>query len=105
MKTLKVVVTQGDIDAGCNIKPLSENCPIARAVQRALSPLKQSLYVVSVDGADIVLIPRSYGSEIIYYTLPKVARKFVRDFDNKTTRKTVQPFEFKSKPMEAPHGA
>ena len=85
LRTIRVSVTQEDIDAGvaCDC----EKCPIARAM-RALG------YNATVDD-DIVYIwneeLRWEGKKLLWRRLPEVAVRFVAAFDG---GQVVEPFEF-----------
>jgi len=84
MKTIKISVTQDDIDKG--IKNNCEKCPIARALARSFPGYFNlaSIYYLSV---------KAHQKDFYVFMMdtPKVCYDFIRDFDQ---GKPVTPFEF-----------
>jgi hypothetical protein len=82
--TINVQVTDEDIKLG--ERCLSNTCPVARAISRALksrgySPL---IYVNFTD----IMLEKDYKTS---YPLPVIATAFIQAYD---TQREVQPFEF-----------
>lgn len=83
-KSIKVRVTQKNIDEGC-----MENfhfCPIARAVRAA------GFERITVDGCELSIGQYGHGQKV--YRLSKKARNFVNNFDQGVP---VRPFTFHAK--------
>ena len=76
MNTIRIQVTENDIDSGAQDSPT--DCPIARALRRAC-PNSQFVYVGD-DFASLNRIPCEL-SNCKQIDLPEVAREFVRQFD------------------------
>jgi hypothetical protein len=76
---LKVSVTQEDIFNGVPV--MGRFCPIARALTRILGKVSVGNVRVALDG----------GDRILFGVLPKIAQRFILDFD---AGNPVHPFEF-----------
>lgn len=94
MSTLKVYVTQSDIDEGGPQEPRS--CPVALAFERAWTSLSPHLIDLSVNYTTIEvtlddeeeIMPQPHAE----LSLPLEARDFIHDFDSDV--RSVGPFEF-----------
>jgi len=86
---MKIIVTQEDIEKGAPED--STFCPIALAVKRRFSEFGQVTEVeVKYETFKVAV-----NKQNIYYSLPRTAQKFIRDFDClDEIEGPVKPFEF-----------
>lgn len=86
---MRIEVTADDINYGTSQNP--HNCPVARAVKRALP----GLFICVRQ--DRVFIHDAAGKRVSVCELPEIAREFVRKFDVALLKfrfREVSPFAF-----------
>ena len=85
---IAIDVTKRDITSGTE-----DDCPLTRAVRRALGVRKDSVVGRSllVGLANIYFLPEDDWNDIDLAGIPQIAQDFVRDFD---FARTVEPFSF-----------
>lgn len=88
---MKVTVTQEHIDQG--IIKSAHQCPIAQALK---AKNKRSVIVGPDQFSFLGHNPLEPWLQVDHYTLPKIAQKFIRQFDSGIL---VQPFEFTARKM------
>jgi len=95
--SVKVEVTQKHIDNGIPCDPLF--CPISLALNEQLKSTDKKSWIVSVNFAVLLNKPKSMRdseSNCTQYSLPKIAKRFIKNFDNKLEVKPIT-FELKVK--------
>lgn len=89
---MRISVTKTDINRGCPYE--GDNCPIARAVRRALRPMGiHHANAVAVD-QDSMTFQTKTGRVIKSIRTPATAAQFISAFDS---GRAVQPFTFQIK--------